>query len=62
MKPPRAPKPLDVLPARHGRRLPAAPGQGLRPTGDGRYGRRDRLRHRDPSRGLGREEWTVRLT
>ena len=34
MKPPRAPKPLDVLLARHGHRLPAAPGQGLRPTGD----------------------------
>ena len=54
MKPPRAPKPLGELPAKHGRRLPEARARGF-PT-DGRYGRRDRLRHRDPSRGLGHEE------
>ena len=57
MKPPRAPKPLDELLARHGHRLPAVLGQGLRPTIDGRYLHWDRLRHLAPPDGLGHEEW-----
>ena len=56
MQPPRAPKPLDVRPAEHGHRLPAAAGRGFRPTADGRYLHRGRLRHRDPPMGLGQEE------
>ena len=57
MKLPLAPKPLDELLARHGHRLPAVLGQGLRPTVGGRYLHWDRLRHRAPPDGLDHEEW-----
>ena len=57
MKPPRAPKPLDELLAKHGRRLLTMLGQGFQPTVDGRYLHWDELRHRDPPKGLGHEEW-----
>ena len=57
MKPPRAPKPLDELLAKHGHRLPAVLGQGLRPTVGGRYLHWDRLRHLAPPDDLDHEEW-----
>ena len=57
MKPPLAPKPLDVLLAEHGERLRAVLNHGFPPTVEGRYLHWDRLRRLDPPEGFSHEEW-----